>query len=732
MAQLTFNNVTYTVDHAVKGSDYIHGYDANGTIIVAFEGVCDFDKFVYSGTYMTPESCADEPMNVVRNVNGILVRCDGSAARHAAQHKSGGADAITAADIGAYPTSAKGIDNTVDLFTLASGNYRFEGTAPSGKNYPASLVGGYFHIQIYVLNKEVQNGSANGYGAIMLFCSGKVYVTTHNWDNWSAWTCFASTDKVVPNTGGTVKGSLKLICDNPYVELVESDTGASFFLQAHESKVYLGKGVAGALSLDSAGNLKVKNNAYDVLHTGNYKNTVTPANIGAAPSGFGLGVPSIDISNKNLITETAGKSGFYRGQNVTNSPSTSIFWWFLVLAGQNGSTVIATQDGTAGILYEGSFNHTATSVKWKQMATQEYAIPATEKAVASGVATLDANRRNVQSPKLHASEHKTGGADALSPADIGAISLLGKGIDSNTDLYTLGNGTYVYEGTIPSGMNYPESIVGSFQRCMITVTFKYGSNTEGYRAVSLRTAYGKFFVNEQQWNKWTGWRELASTSYSVRRSGDTMTGNLTIKNGNPYLYLVEEDTNAGMYLQVHDSKLYIGNGTANSLYIDANGNMYIKGKEILNTGNSAGLYTLINNLTALTATDIANGDYIPVGDVSGATGKKITLTNLATALSSLIGGSSLSIKTGSYTGNGSNRTYNLGGKPAIVFITCDFGGGYNNLSQIIIFDGMGEWVMGDTGVTGVGSIGIASTGFTLPATYFNTADKVYNYFAIMY
>ena len=68
MATLTFNGESYTVDHAVKGEDFIHGYDANSVMIVSFEGITNFADFDYDGTYMEPEHCLAEGCNVVKYV----------------------------------------------------------------------------------------------------------------------------------------------------------------------------------------------------------------------------------------------------------------------------------------------------------------------------------------------------------------------------------------------------------------------------------------------------------------------------------------------------------------------------------------------------------------------------------------------------------------------------------------------------------------------------------------
>ena len=45
MAILTFNGESYTVDHAVKGADFIHGYDADSVLIVASDGIVNFSCF---------------------------------------------------------------------------------------------------------------------------------------------------------------------------------------------------------------------------------------------------------------------------------------------------------------------------------------------------------------------------------------------------------------------------------------------------------------------------------------------------------------------------------------------------------------------------------------------------------------------------------------------------------------------------------------------------------------
>lgn len=74
------------------------------------------------------------------------------------------------------------------------------------------------------------------------------------------------------------------------------------------------------------------------------------------------------------------------------------------------------------------------------------------------------------------------------------------------------------------------------------------------------------------------------------------------------------------------------------------------------TTAAAAIHALINGLTALTATDLADGDTIALDDASGATGKKVTMANLVAYLSGLMGGAR--IQTGSYVGTGTYGSSN--------------------------------------------------------------------------
>lgn len=79
MATISFCGENYAVDHAVKGANYIHGYDASGVCIVSFENVGDLSAITYDGEYMKPEECATEACNKVVYCGGKLQTLGGAA-----------------------------------------------------------------------------------------------------------------------------------------------------------------------------------------------------------------------------------------------------------------------------------------------------------------------------------------------------------------------------------------------------------------------------------------------------------------------------------------------------------------------------------------------------------------------------------------------------------------------------------------------------------------------------
>lgn len=78
MPNLTFCGEVYAVDHAVKGADYIHGYDASGVCIIAFEDVADLSAISYDGEYLAPGDCEAEVCNKVVYCGGKLKTLSGT------------------------------------------------------------------------------------------------------------------------------------------------------------------------------------------------------------------------------------------------------------------------------------------------------------------------------------------------------------------------------------------------------------------------------------------------------------------------------------------------------------------------------------------------------------------------------------------------------------------------------------------------------------------------------
>lgn len=77
MATITFNGESFTVDHAVKGDDFVHGYDADGNCIISIDGVSDFSDIAYDGVYMAPGDCLAEACNNVKYCGGELKTAGG-------------------------------------------------------------------------------------------------------------------------------------------------------------------------------------------------------------------------------------------------------------------------------------------------------------------------------------------------------------------------------------------------------------------------------------------------------------------------------------------------------------------------------------------------------------------------------------------------------------------------------------------------------------------------------
>ena len=154
MATLTFNGESFTVDHAVKGADYVHGYDANGNLVISLDGVKNFSGITYSGTYMSPNDCLAEVCNDVKFCGGSLKKSDGTI--------------LNAADFGAAPAgygigkltnysvaSDTEVDNILKNQINSMGDHtfkRFVLSFTTVNNFTGG--GGHYYTDIYKLSEN--------------------------------------------------------------------------------------------------------------------------------------------------------------------------------------------------------------------------------------------------------------------------------------------------------------------------------------------------------------------------------------------------------------------------------------------------------------------------------------------------------------------------------------------------------------------------------------------------
>lgn len=167
MPVLTYNDVGIVVNHAVKGADYVHGYDANGDIIISLEGITDFSVVSYDGTYMDPDECLDELCNGARYVGGALKTSDGRL--------------IPSSAVGAAPAGYGLGENkprfSEDLNTeIYNGYFRVQSTTA---NAPYSHSVG--HVRAYNPTETVQNicNTINGYEIVRRTTDGVNWITEY-------------------------------------------------------------------------------------------------------------------------------------------------------------------------------------------------------------------------------------------------------------------------------------------------------------------------------------------------------------------------------------------------------------------------------------------------------------------------------------------------------------------------------------------------------------------------
>ena len=170
MATITFCGETFTVDHAVKGADYVHGYDAGGNLIVGLDGVTDFSKITYSGSYLSPGDCLAEACNNVKHCGGVLKKTDGTVITPemvpgveylTTERYNGKAVYTMLVDFGKLPSSgrayvtaiATGV-NVIELVGVATWGNGYEYPFPIISDSTGAMIGGAF----------IYNGSTTNVG----------------------------------------------------------------------------------------------------------------------------------------------------------------------------------------------------------------------------------------------------------------------------------------------------------------------------------------------------------------------------------------------------------------------------------------------------------------------------------------------------------------------------------------------------------------------------------------
>ncbi len=74
MITVTYRDIAYVCDKAIKGDNYIHLLDASGCMIAAFDGISNFDIFTISGGGWTTPSPDDECYLAVVREDGTVAK----------------------------------------------------------------------------------------------------------------------------------------------------------------------------------------------------------------------------------------------------------------------------------------------------------------------------------------------------------------------------------------------------------------------------------------------------------------------------------------------------------------------------------------------------------------------------------------------------------------------------------------------------------------------------------
>ena len=152
----------------------------------------------------------------------------------------------------------------------------------------------------------------------------------------------------------------------------------------------------------------------------------------------------------------------------------------------------------------------------------------------------------------HASQHKAGGADPLTAADVGAVPAL-------ATFYSAGAETDVDNLVVPFALVPVSTTINPALHAIIGGTFAYvhtgfhiSASVTSRRmqvAFSYNSSIPKSAMRIYGATGWTPWREIIGADYAVSKAGDTMTGNLGILNGSDPSLNIRHSTCSGKEVQ---------------------------------------------------------------------------------------------------------------------------------------------------------------------------------------
>ncbi len=317
------------------------GTGAPGTTDVYTITLSDGNKAIFN-VYNGSDAAGDmltadyDPTNSVKNAGGIAEYVEGNT-RPATWMP-------TASDVKAYPINSKRIGATEDILKLSSGNYYFEGTIPSGMNYPTSIVGSYLRIQIYIIDRIISG--TNGYGTIMLFNKGRLFVNTQHWDAWSGWIEYASKSYAVPLDGSKpMTGALLVDGGFGRFGANSASAGVSHRPTIGDSTNMSWLGVSHINGLKEAVQLLRRTAGediyYDVFHTGNKPSDSYTGNGSANRSPINIGgtgaLLAIYTAYNTAIVGPGGMVNFSHSAGTATVSQSAKF--------NNGVLTITTTDG---------------------------------------------------------------------------------------------------------------------------------------------------------------------------------------------------------------------------------------------------------------------------------------------------------------------------------------------------------------------------------------------------